>query len=752
MKNKKIYLLLFVVITSSSLFSINRTGHRPENDIEKKIEKIMLQMTLEEKIGQMEQLNEIGIKEESLEKVRKGLIGSVLNEKNSDIINKIQKIAIEESRLGIPIIFARDVIHGFKTIFPIPLGQAASWNPQVLENGGRVAAIEATSVGIRWTFAPMIDISRDARWGRIAESLGEDPYLSSVLGTAMIKGFQGKNLNDASSMAACAKHFVGYGAAEGGRDYNTTIISEEQLRNTYLPPFKAVLDVGCATIMTSFNEINGIPSSGNPYLTKQILRKEWGFDGVVVSDWASIKEMINHGYCIDGSETAEKAANAGIDIDMMGHAYTPYLGNLIKEGKIKLEVIDNAVRNILRLKFRLGLFDNPYVDTKKPSPFFAKEHLEMAKDAAAQSLVLLKNEKELLPLDKNIKSIAVIGPMADAIYEQMGTWVMDGDKNKVVTPLAALRSEYGKNIKINYVQGLKYSRDKNTDEFSTALEAAKASDVILYFAGEEAMFTGEAHSRADISLPGAQKELLRELSKAGKPIVLIMLAGRPIEIFRELPFVDAFLYAWHPGNMGGPAITDVLFGKIVPSGRLPITYPLMVGQLPIYYNHKNTGRPPKGELQTIENIAIGKLQTSLGNTSYYLDAGHKPLYPFGYGLTYTTFEYSGLELSSNVMKPSERLTACCNVKNTGKREAVEIVQLYVRDITASVTRPVKELKDFKRITLKPGETQKVTFELITEQLKFWNNEREYLLESGDFNVWIGKNSDTGLLGEFKVIK
>ncbi|HEY5508601.1 MAG TPA: beta-glucosidase BglX [Paludibacter sp.] len=712
----------------------------------------MLQMTLEEKIGQMEQLNEIGIKEESLEKVRKGLIGSVLNEKNSDIINKIQKIAIEESRLGIPIIFARDVIHGFKTIFPIPLGQAASWNPQVLENGGRVAAIEATSVGIRWTFAPMIDISRDARWGRIAESLGEDPYLSSVLGTAMIKGFQGKNLNDASSMAACAKHFVGYGAAEGGRDYNTTIISEEQLRNTYLPPFKAVLDVGCATIMTSFNEINGIPSSGNPYLTKQILRKEWGFDGVVVSDWASIKEMINHGYCIDGSETAEKAANAGIDIDMMGHAYTPYLGNLIKEGKIKLEVIDNAVRNILRLKFRLGLFDNPYVDTKKPSPFFAKEHLEMAKDAAAQSLVLLKNEKELLPLDKNIKSIAVIGPMADAIYEQMGTWVMDGDKNKVVTPLAALRSEYGKNIKINYVQGLKYSRDKNTDEFSTALEAAKASDVILYFAGEEAMFTGEAHSRADISLPGAQKELLRELSKAGKPIVLIMLAGRPIEIFRELPFVDAFLYAWHPGNMGGPAITDVLFGKIVPSGRLPITYPLMVGQLPIYYNHKNTGRPPKGELQTIENIAIGKLQTSLGNTSYYLDAGHKPLYPFGYGLTYTTFEYSGLELSSNVMKPSERLTACCNVKNTGKREAVEIVQLYVRDITASVTRPVKELKDFKRITLKPGETQKVTFELITEQLKFWNNEREYLLESGDFNVWIGKNSDTGLLGEFKVIK
>ncbi len=733
-------ILSLLVLTACS--SVNK------NSEEVKINELLSKMTLEEKIGQLNNLTGEGFSDNMVEQIKLGKVGSILNEVDSETINKLQKVAVEESRLKIPLIFARDVIHGFKTIFPVPLAQAASWNPEIVEIGGRVAAIEATSVGIRWTFAPMIDISRDARWGRIVESLGEDPFLASVLGQAMIKGFQGDSLNNPTSMLACAKHFVGYGAVEAGRDYNTSVISMEQLRNIYLPPFKAAIDAGVQTFMTSFNEINGIPSSGNPFLTKTILREEWKFDGAVVSDWASMAEMIPHGYCKDNYEAAEKGLMSGIDIDMMGHVFLPNLEKLLKDGKIKESDIDNAVKNILRLKFRLGLFENPYASNPSSHGFYTVDNLAKAKEAATQSCVLLKNENNILPLTENIKSIAIIGPMADAPHDQMGTWVFDGEKKCTVTPLTALKESYGNKIKINYVKTLDYSRDTNKAAFGQALNAAKTSDVVLFFAGEESILSGEAHCLADISLQGAQKELLAELKKAGKPIVLIMMAGRPVEIYKELPLVDAFLYAWHPGTMGGPAIADLLFGKAVPSGKLPVTYPKMVGQIPIYYNHKQTGRPAGDKLMLLNDIPLEAGQVSLGCTSYHLDAGKKPLYPFGYGLSYTTFEYSDMKLSKNEIGTKDSLEVSCTIKNTGNVEAVETVQLYIRDLFASVTRPVKELKDFKRITLKPGESQDVKFVLKPEQLSFWNNAGQLLLEPGEFKVWISKNSEEGLESKF----
>lgn len=718
-----------------------------KDPIEEKIDKLLSEMTLEEKIGQLEQLNGEKATDELLTKIKEGKVGSFLNAVNPEEVNKMQRVAVEESRLGIPLIFARDVIHGFKTIFPIPLGQAASWNPEVTKNGAEVAALEATSVGVRWTFAPMIDVSRDARWGRIAESLGEDPYLTSVLGAAMVKGFQGENLSNPTSMLACAKHFAGYGAVEGGVDYNTSYISGEQMRNTYLPPFKAALDAGCATFMNSYNEVNGTPNTANQFLTKTVLREEWGFDGILVSDWASLQEFIPHGLCKDGAEAAERGINGGVDMDMMGHIYSPNLAQLVKEKKVKESEIDKAVRHILRIKFRLGLFEQPYVDVSKPSAFYSETSLQKAKEAAVQSLVLLKNDNNILPLSEKMKSIAVIGPLADAPHEQLGTWIFDGEDDKTITPAAALNAAYGDRVKINFAKGLEYSRDMNTAGFAQAVAAARASDVILYFAGEESLFSGEACCRADISLPGAQKELLAELAKTGKPIVLIMMAGRQIEIYKELPSVDAFLYAWHPGTMGGPAIADLLFGKAVPSGKLPVSYPKMSGQMPLYYNHKNTGRPMDKEV-VLSEIPIGVRQHSTGNRSYYLDAGSKPLFPFGYGLSYTTFEYTDLKLSKSELTQNDSLTISCSIKNTGNVEAVEIVQLYIRDMVGSITRPVKELKDFQRIALKPGEAKEVVFTLKSNQLSFWKNEKEQVLEPGDFKVWIAKNSAEGLEGDF----
>lgn len=709
---------------------------------EKQIDDLLAKMTLEEKIGQMNQLNGTGITSDMEDAIRNGEVGSILNEVDVKTINKLQKIAVEESRLGIPIIFARDVIHGYKTIFPIPLGQAATWNPILVEKGAQVAAQEASSSGIRWTFAPMIDVCRDPRWGRIAESLGEDTYLASVMGVAMVKGFQGDDLSSPSAIAACAKHFAGYGASEAGKDYNTTWIPELQLREVFLPPFQAVSEAGVATFMCSFNDINGIPASGSQFLNRTILRDEWKYDGMLVSDWGSIEQMISHGFCTDLSDAAQKAISAGVDMDMEGYAYIKHLEELVRNGTIKESIIDDAVKNILRLKIRLGLFESPYTDESVAYDFYRESSLQAAKEAAIESVILLKNEREILPLDDNIKTITVVGPLSDAPADQLGTWCFDGESEYAVTPLAALRKYYGNRVKILFEYGLEYSREYNDEGIKKAVAKACQSDVILFFAGEEAILSGEARSRADISLPGQQTEMLKELKKTGKPIVMIVMAGRPLTIEKEVALSDAVLYAFHPGTMAGPALADLLFGKAVPSGKLPVTIPKMVGQVPIYYSHKNTGRPAS-DITMIDDIEPGVKQTSLGFTSYHLDAGDSPLFPFGYGLSYTTFKYGRTELSSKTIGVNDELVITCEIKNVGKYAASEIVQLYIRDMVGSLIRPVKELKRFGKVTIEPNQSKKITFHLPVSDLAFWHNDKEKKIEPGEFMLWIAPNSQSG---------
>lgn len=723
-----------------------KNGH-----IEKKIESLLSKMTLEEKIGQMNQISTSGNILEIRELVKKGEVGSILNEIDPKRINAIQRVAMEESRLGIPIIIGRDVIHGFKTILPIPLGQAASFNPQIAEKGARISAIEASSLGIRWTFAPMIDISRDPRWGRIAESCGEDPYLTSVMGSAMIKGFQGDSLGNPTSIAACAKHFVGYGAVEGGRDYNKTSITERHLRNVYLPPFEAAVKQGAATFMTSFNANDGIPSSGNPFILKNVLREEWGFDGFVVSDWASVSEMISHGFCSDEKDAAMKAVNAGVDMEMVSYTYMNNLKALIKEDKVSEEKINNAVRNILRIKFRLGLFDNPYVDEKTPSVMYTENNLAIAKEAAIESAILLKNDNQTLPINSSVKTIAVVGPMADAPYEQLGTWTFDGEKSKTQTPLMALKQLYGDKVIIIYEPALAFTRDKNTNNISKAVSAANKADLVLAFVGEEAILSGEAHCLANLNLQGAQSAMIEALAKTGKPLVTVVIAGRPLTIGKEVALSKSVLYSFHPGTMGGPAIADLLFGKAVPSGKTPVTFPKEVGQIPVYYNHENTGRPANRSETLLDSIDVEAGQTSLGNTSFYLDAGFDPLYPFGFGLSYTTFKYDDLKLSSLELSAKQELTITFNLKNTGNYTGTEIAQLYVRDKVGSVVRPVKELKRFTRVTLKPGESKTVTFLLPVQELAFWNIDMKKIVEPGEFTLWVGTNSQEGISVDFRVL-
>ena len=771
-----------------------------QDDVEKRIENLISKMTLEEKIGQMNQVSFFAVDDKAIaqyseddmntflermgiaggqgqkkpsqmtkaekvalirqasaqmldnsiiQPVKAGGIGSLLNVTDPEMVNKLQKEAMENSRLGIPLIIGRDVIHGFKTIFPIPLGQAASFSPQIVEEGARVAAVEARSTGVTWTFAPMLDISRDARWGRIAESLGEDPYLAGVLGAAMVKGFQGNgNLNDPNSVAACVKHFVGYGAAEGGRDYNSTNISPILLHNVYLSPFQQAIKAGAATVMTSFNDNDGIPASGNSYMLKKVLRDEWRFDGFVVSDWASMTEMIAHGFAKDGKQVAEISANAGLDMEMVSGSYVQYLPQLVKEGKVSVETIDNGVRNILRIKFRMGLFENPYVDTKKESVLYADAHLKAARQAAIESAILLKNDNNTLPLSRG-KKVAIIGPMADAPHDQMGTWVFDGDKNYTVTPIAALKGEY-KDVNYVYEQGLAYSRDKSTANFEKAKQAAASADVAVVFLGEEAILSGEAHSLSNINLIGLQSDLLKAVKSAGKPVVLVIMAGRPLTIERDLPYADAVLFNFHPGTMGGPAILDLLFGKANPSGKLPATFVREVGQIPMYYNHNNTGRPAPEKVMTLDDIALEAGQTSLGNTSFYLDSGKDPLFPFGYGLSYTTFEYSNITLSASTVPMNGTLTVKATLKNTGSVDGTEVAQLYVQDVVGSVVRPVKELKGFQRVALKAGEAKTIEFKLTTDDLAFYGRDLVKKAEKGDFNVWVGGHSNATLKGTFSV--
>lgn len=739
--------LLYAVALAASLMGCSQPQDK-NTEIENKVETLLHKMTLEEKLGQMNQLSPWDF-EDLAKRVRKGEVGSILNVVNPEEVNKIQKIAVEESRLRIPLIVSRDVIHGYKTIFPIPLGQAATFNPEVVKEGARVAAIEASADGIRWTFAPMIDVARDPRWGRIAESCGEDPYLNAVMGTAMIKGYQGDSLNDPTAIAACAKHFVAYGAAEGGRDYNSTFIPERVLRNVYLPPFKAAADAGCATFMTSFNDNDGVPSTANSFVLKDVLRKEWKYDGMVVTDWASALEMVNHGFCTDGKDAAEKSVNAGVDMEMVSETFIQNLKQSIAENKVSIETIDNAVRNILRLKFRLGLFDNPYVVTPQTVKY-AEKHLQTAKTAAEQSVILLKNENQTLPFTDKIKTLAVIGPMADAPYEQMGTWVFDGEKEHTQTPLTAIKEMYGDKVKVLFEKGLEYSRDKNTAGIARAVSTARQADAVVIFVGEESILSGEAHSLANLNLQGAQSLLIKELAATGKPVVTVVMAGRQLVIADEVKVSDAMLYSFHPGTMGGPAIADILFGKVNPSGKTPVTFPRMSGQVPIYYAQHKTGRPANPTEMLIDEIPVEAGQTSVGCRSFYLDAGNSPLFPFGYGLSYTTFEYSNLSLASDKLTAQDTLSISFTLKNTGKYDGTEVVQLYVQDKVGSVTRPVKELKRFQRVTLKAGESTQVSLSLPVSELAFWGYDMNYTVEPGDFTLWVGTNSAEGLTKDFSV--
>lgn len=735
---KKIYTLFCIL--SLAIIACN-TEEKPIDTLEDKVATLLSKMSLDEKLGQLNLRGTSsrvkGELSDSLKQaVRDGKIGAFLNVTNTEFVDELQRIAVEESPNKIPLIFARDVIHGYKTIFPIPLGIAATWDAEVAKNSSRVAAVEASSFGIRWTFAPMLDIARDSRWGRIAESPGEDPFLATKLSEAYVAGFQGDSLNDPTSMIACAKHFVGYGAAIGGRDYNTTVISKAQLHNTYLPPFKSAVDAGTQTFMTAFNEVNGIPASGDTKMLTNILREQYKFNGFVVSDWDSVEEMIAHGFAADDKHAAEIALKAGLNMEMNSATFEMYAKQLLKEGNITEAQIDALVAEILRVKLRMGLFENPYrVD--KSDNLYATSHLQMAKETAIKSSVLLKNEQNILPLDLATK-VAVIGPMANKPREQLGTWSFDGDGTYTQTPVKAFQD---KNVNFQFVEGLSYSRDKTTQDFSKAIAAAKQSDVILFIGGEEAILSGEAHSRSNINLPGAQEQLIKELAKTGKPIVLIIMAGRPITISNIINDVDAILMAWHPGTMGGPAIYDMIYGNEEPRGRLPVTWPKVAGQLPLYYNHKSTGRPviPE-EFVQMDSIPIGAWQSSLGNTTHYLDVGYLPQYPFGYGLSYTTFEYSDVTLSSNNISAENDITIKVTVKNTGTREGSDIVQLYVQDVVGRITRPVKELKGFQHVMLQPNAATEVTFKLSLDDLKYYDNEATFGVEKGEFNVFVGQNA------------
>jgi len=734
---------LFIVVLAALLLGCTQS----KDPVEIKIDDLLSRMTLQEKIGQMNQLTGTGLSTDMVSQIKSGKVGSILNELDPITTNKLQRLAIKESRLGIPLIFARDVIHGFKTIFPIPLGQAATWNTGLVQSGARVAALEATATGIRWTFAPMIDIARDPRWGRIAESCGEDPYLTSQMGVAMIKGFQGDKLSDPTSMAACAKHFAGYGATESGKDYNTTWIPEVQLREVYLPPFQAAAEAGVSSFMCSFNDINGVPSSGNEFLNRQILRKEWNYSGLLVSDWASIDQMIKHGVCADLKEASQKAILAGVDMDMMSYAYINHAEELVKVDKVTIQQIDGAVRNILRMKYKLGLFDNPYVKEPKVMPFYSKYALRKAKQAATESVILLKNDSHLLPLSDGIKTVAVIGPLSDAPADQLGTWCFDAEPGHSITPLTAIRNLYGPKVTVIAEKGLTYSRDMNPQGIAKAVLAAKKADVVLLFVGEEAVLSGEAHCRADISLPGAQPELVTALKNTGKPLVMIVMAGRPLTIGKQLDEANAVMYAFHGGTMAGPGLADLIFGKAVPSGKLPVTLPRMVGQVPVYYAHKMTGRPAE-KIVLINNIPVGAGQTSLGNTSYHLDAGDSPLFPFGFGLSYTTFKYSEVTVSKKTVSKGNALNVTCTITNTGKLEGQEIAQFYIRDVVGSLARPVRELKGFRKINLKAGETKTVSFTLNDDQLAFWNADMVKKSEPGEFQVWIAPDSQSGKSASF----
>ena len=706
-----------------------------KSDEDRFIDDLLSRMTLEEKIGQMNQLDPSWNAEEKEALIREGKVGSIFNIVGAKEVNRLQRMAVEETRLGIPLVAARDVIHGFKTIYPIPLGQGATFNPELIEQAAQATAKEAYQYGIRWAFSPMVDVAHDPRWGRVAEGYGEDPFLTSVMGAATVRGYQSPVTHNPSSvtplMAACVKHFAGYSASEGGRDYNTTWIPETQLRDIYLPPFKAAVDAGAMSLMCSFNDLNGLPSSANHHLNVDILRDEWHSDALLVSDWGSGSDLVPHGLCADKKEAALRCINARMEMDMQGNIYNDYLAELVAEGKVKESQIDECVRSILRLKYRLGLFENPYVPEDTPAPG----------DAELAGILPLNDKSQII----NHKSqILITGPLAHQKKEQLGTWVFDGDTSLSITPLMAFRNlpslQGGAGVGLLYEPGLTYSRDKNPAGIAKAVAAAKKADVILYFCGEEAILSGEARCRANIDLPGAQIEMMDALVATGKPVVMIVMAGRPLTIGKQVDQAAAVLYAFHGGTMAGPALFNILTGKVVPSGKTPITFPKMVGQIPLYYNRHNTGRPSYDPPMLIDSIPIGCPQFSIGQSSYWLETPTEPLFPFGFGLSYTTFEYGETVVDTIINDEASTNSTSYIVKsyitNTGSYDAYETPQLYVRQLSGELVRPLCELKGFQKIFIPAGETREVTFTLTDADLGYWHESHDDLSS----RVWFATDS------------
>lgn len=765
MKKIAVILLLSSVFLSYS----QKKETKKEVKIKPKAEfvsELLFKMTLDEKLGQLNlptsgdittgQANSSDV----ARNIEQGKVGGLFNIKSVKKIKEVQRIAVEKSRLKIPLLFGMDVIHGYETTFPIPLGLSCTWDMGLIERSAQIAAQEASADGINWTFSPMVDISRDPRWGRISEGSGEDPYLGSAIAKAMVNGYQQNDLSKNNSLLACVKHFALYGAPEGGRDYNTVDMSHIRMFNDYFPPYKAAIDAGVGTVMASFNEVDGIPATGNKWLMTDVLRNQWGFKGFVVTDFTGIPEMIAHGVG-DLQTVTAMSLNAGVEMDMVGEGFLTTLKKSLQEKKVTIEQINNAVTLILNAKYDLGLFEDPYkyCDEKRAkSEIFTASNREEARKTAAQSLVLLKNEKQLLPLKKS-GTIALIGPLADAKNNMSGTWSVATNGDKCISLLAGIQEVAGKTTKVIYAKGSNLDYDETFETNATmfgktlnrdsrskeemideALKVANQSDVIIAALGESAEMSGESSSRTNLEIPQAQKDLLNELLKTGKPLVLVLFDGRPLILNDENKSVPAILNVWFPGSEAGYAIADVLFGDVNPSGKLTTTFPRSVGQVPIYYAHKNTGRP----LMNTE----GKFEKFRSN---YLDERNEPLFPFGYGLSYTSFEYSNLKISANEMKFDEKVTVSVEVANTGNYDGKETVQLYIKDVVGSVTRPVRELKSFQKITLKKGQKQTVIFEIGVEDLKFYNSDLKFVAEPGLFEIFVGTNSNADKMVGFNLI-
>ena len=727
--------LLTALPAALALFSAGPASAQ-RSAADQKIDSLVARMTLEEKLGQLNQLSvDNQPNAEQLDLVRKGLVGSFLNLTGAGATHDAQHIAVTESRLHIPLIFGHDVIHGYRTIFPIPLGEAASWDPEAVEAAAHVAAREAAAAGVHWTFAPMVDIARDPRWGRIAEGSGEDPYLGSAMAAARVRGFQGTDPRAPDAVLATVKHFAAYGGAEGGRDYNTVDLSERTLREVYLPPYRAALDAGARSVMTSFNEIGGVPSTASPWLMTTVLRREWGFRGFVVSDWTAVEELRNHGVAGSRADAGKLALEAGVDMDMVSRIYVDDLPALVRTGRIPVAVVNEAVRRVLRAKAALGLFDDPYHGAspeRERSVLLAPEHRQLARRVAEESIVLLKNDASLLPLAPRVKSVAVIGPLADDKVAALGSWPGRGDLRDAVTPLEGIKQRAG-SVSVLYVKGCGIT-DTAAAAFADAVAAAKQADVAVLVLGEAGDMSGEAASRANLDLPGVQPRLLEAIYATGTPIVLVIMNGRPLTIPWAAEHVPAIVESWFLGVETGPALAAVLFGDVNPSGKLPVSFPRAVGQIPLYYNHKNTGRPTGPDKYT----------------SKYTDLPVTPLFPFGHGLSYTTFSYSDLRLSSLRITPAGTLHASVTVTNTGSREGAEVVQLYVHDEVASVTRPIRALAGFRRVSLKPGEARTLDFQLTAKELGLYNRDMKFVVEPGTFRVFVGGSSVGGLEAEFDV--